>query len=307
MRYFLTILVFCLAMQLNVHGQVTPIYSQYVMNGLAINPAYAGSRDVLSLSFMSRWQWVGFEGAPYTSTLSGNMPFKNKALAMGLLLTDQRYGVRDNLSCFGNYAYRVRTYKGFLSFGLKAGFESLKDNLQTISSKDQDLLFNSSSKGSLLPNFGFGIYFYNDKYFAGLSVPTFLSYREKRTGDGVEAYNNTKNYNYLFTTGMLISVSDYVKIKPSTLVRYMANWPVQFDINCNVFLLKDSRMSVGAAYRHNEAFVGMFELQLNPQWRLGYSYDYSLGGLSQYNSGSHEIMLRYEFRYIIKGLNPKYF
>ena len=305
MRYILFILLFCFTV--SAHGQITPVYSQYVMNGMAINPAYAGSRDVLSLSLMSRWQWVGFEGAPYTTTFSGNMPFKNKALAMGLLLMDQKYGVRDNLSCFGNYAYRIRTYNGFLSSGLKAGFEMLSENQLKINTKEPDALFSTGDKGYFLPNFGFGIYFYNAKYFAGLAVPTFLSYHEKSQGTGIEAYNNVKNYNYLFTAGMLINVNDNIKIKPSTLIKYMTNWPLQFDLNCNVFLMKDGKLSVGAAYRNNDALVGMFEFQINTQWRLGYSYDYSIGGLSKYNNGSHEIMLRYEFRYILKALNPKYF
>jgi type IX secretion system PorP/SprF family membrane protein len=277
------------------------------MNGLAINPAYAGSRDVLSLSLMSRWQWVGFEGAPFTTTFSGNMPFKNKALAMGLLLMDQKYGVTDNLSCFGNYAYRIRTYNGFLSFGLKAGFGMLRENQSQFTTQTPEALFNTGNKGYFLPNFGFGIYYYNTKYFAGLSVPTFLSYREKSQGNGFVAYNNVKNYNYLLSAGMLINVSDNIIIKPSTLIKYMSNWPVQYDLNCNVYLMKDGKLSVGAAYRNNDAIVGMFEFQLNTQWRLGYSYDYSIGGLSRYNSGSHEIMLRYEFRYILKALNPKYF
>jgi len=305
MRYILIIAFFCVSV--NANSQLSPIYSQYLMNGLAINPAYAGSRDVLSLSMMSRWQWVGFEGAPITTTFSGNMPFKNKALAMGLLISNEKIGIRNNLSCFGNYAYRVRTSNGFISFGLKAGFEMLKDNESLITTQNPDNAFSGSNKGYFLPNFGFGVYFYNSKFFAGLSVPTFLSYREKNQGDGFEAYNDVKNYNYLASAGMLVNVNDNFKIKPSTLVKYMANNPMQYDLNCNFIFLKDGRLWLGASYRSNDALVGLFEFQLNTQLRLGYSYDYSLGGLSKYNSGSHEIMLRYEFRYILKALNPKYF
>lgn len=305
MRYIVAIALFFTTIA--AQGQIAPVYSQYVMNGMAINPAYAGSRDVLSLSFLSRWQWTGFEGAPRTTTFSGNMPFKNKALAMGMIVMDQRYGIRDNTSCFGNYAYRIRTYNGFLSFGLKAGFDILKENQSQINPQTPEALFNVGNKGYFLPNFGFGVYFYNTRYFAGVSVPLLLSYKEKGQGEGFTTYNNTKNYNYLLTAGMLIDVSDNVKIKPSTLVKYMANWPLQFDLNCNVFLLRDGKLSIGTGYRYKDAIVGMCEFQVNTQWRVGYSYDYSLGALSKYNNGSHEIMLRYEFRYILKALNPKYF
>ncbi len=305
MRYLLIIILFCIMVEANC--QYSPIYSQYVMNGLAINPAYAGSRDVLSLSLMSRWQWVGFEGAPFTTTFSGNMPFKNKALAMGLIVINEKIGIRNNLSCFGNYAYRLRTNDGFLSFGLKAGFEMLKENSSEITTQQPDYVFNNSDAGYFLPNFGFGVYYYNSNFFVGASIPTFLSYREKSQGNGFEAYNDIKNYNYLVSAGMLIGVNDNFKIKPSTLLRYLANSPVQYDINCNFIFLKDGKFWLGTSYRNKEAIVGLLEFQINTQLRLGYSYDYSIGALSKYNSGSHEIMLRYEFRYILKALNPKYF
>jgi len=305
MRYSLFILLICLSVRANC--QLAPIYSQYMMNGMAINPAYAGSRDVLSLSLMSRWQWVGFEGAPVTTTFSGNMPFKNKALAMGLIVSNEKIGIQNTLSCFGNYAYRLRTNDGFLSFGLKAGFEMLRENQSLITTQNPDAAFENGNKGYFLPNFGFGVYFYNPKFFAGISIPTFMSYREKSAGSGFEAYNDVRNYNYLITGGMLVNINDNFKIKPSTLLRYTANAPFQYDLNCNFILLKEGKLWLGASYRSKEAFVGLLEFQINTQLRLGYSYDYSLGGLSKYNSGSHEIMLRYEFRYILKALNPKYF
>jgi type IX secretion system PorP/SprF family membrane protein len=226
---------------------------------------------------------------------------------MGLLIASEKIGIKNNTSLYGNYAYRVRTDDGFLSFGLKAGFEMLKENQSMVTTQKPDAVFDNGNKGYFLPNFGFGIYYYNSKYFIGLSVPTFFSYREKSQGEGFEAYNNVKNYNYLLSAGALFNVSDYLKIKPSTLLRYHANSPFQYDLNCSFILLKDGKFWVGASYRNKEAFVGLLEFQINTQFRLGYSYDYSLGDLSKYNSGSHEIMLRYEFRYILKALNPKYF
>lgn len=279
-----------------------------MMNGMAINPAYAGSREVVSLLLAQRWQWVGFEGAPTTTELNAHMPTKSKTVAFGLQLLDERIGVTNNLSVFGNYAYRVRLGTGRLSLGFKAGFEILKENLGklTLPQKD-DPSFNQASSTSYLPNFGFGAYYYNDKFFAGLSVPSLLSYREESSGNGFKPYNDIQNYNFLLTGGIIFIINDNVKVKPSTLLRYHSNSPLQYDLNCNVILFKNDLLWVGTSYRSKEAFVGLFEFQINTQLRLGYSYDYTLGPLSKYSSGSHEIVLRYELRYKIKAINPRYF
>jgi type IX secretion system PorP/SprF family membrane protein len=291
-----------------MNAQHFPIYSQYMMNGMAINPAYAGSREVVSLLFSQRWQWVGFDGAPTTTGISAHMPTKSKTVAFGLQVLDERIGVTNNLSVFGNYAYRVRMGTGRLSLGLKAGVEVLKENLNmiTLPQKD-DPTFTEAKPTSYLPNFGFGAYYYNDKFFAGLSVPSLLSYRESSTGSGFSPYNNVQNYNFLLTGGVIFKINDNVKVKPSTLLRFHANSPLQYDLNCNVILFKDDLLWVGTSYRSKEAFVGLFEFQVNTQLRVGYSYDYTLGPLSKYSSGSHEIVLRYELRYKINAVNPRYF
>jgi type IX secretion system PorP/SprF family membrane protein len=298
-------LFFC---SLTMNAQHFPIYSQYMMNGMAINPAYAGSREVVSLLFSQRWQWVGFDGAPTTTGISAHMPTKSKTVAFGLQVLDERIGVTNNLSVFGNYAYRVRMGTGRLSLGFKAGVEVLKENLNmiTLPQKD-DPTFTEAKPTSYLPNFGFGAYYYNDKFFAGLSVPSLLSYRESSTGSGFSPYNNVQNYNFLLTGGVIFKINDNVKVKPSTLLRFHANSPLQYDLNCNVILFKDDLLWVGTSYRSKEAFVGLFEFQVNTQLRVGYSYDYTLGPLSKYSSGSHEIVLRYELRYKINAVNPRYF
>ena len=279
-----------------------------MMNGLAINPAYAGSREVVSLLLSQRWQWVGFEGAPTTTSFNAHMPTKSKTVAFGLQFLDERIGVTNNISIFGNYAYRVRLGTGRLSFGFKAGLEVLKENLSKLNlPQKDDPSFNQTSTVAYLPNFGFGTYYYNDKFFAGLSIPTFLSYREVSSGNGFKPYNDIKNYNFLLTGGVIFKINDIIKVKPSTLLRFHSNSPIQYDLNCNLILFKDDLLWVGTSYRSKEAFVGLFEFQLNTQLRLGYSYDYTMGPLTKYSSGSHEIVLRYELRYKINAINPRYF
>jgi type IX secretion system PorP/SprF family membrane protein len=237
-------------------------------------------------------------------TVGIHFPFPNKALAAGILIQNEKIGISSNTSYYGNYAYRIRTKKGFLSFGLKAGFESSKENVYKISTEDNgDAVFEPGSEGYILPNFGVGVYYYDTKFFLGASLPVILSYRERE--GGFEVYNNTRNYNVLFLSGMLININDFISIKPSTLIRYHCNSKTQLDLNCNLILFKDGFLWLGAAYRSSEALVGMMEFQLNPQLKIGYSYDYfNIGTL---HNGSHELMLRYEFRYIVKAINPKYF
>lgn len=281
------------------------------MNGLLINPAYAGSQDVLSLSAMYRYQWVGFEGAPVTSTLSGHTPLANKNMGLGFSCINEKMGITNNTSFYGNYAYRIGSKLHRLSLGIKAGFDLLKDDETKITTQQADYVFNNT-QSAFLPNFGLGIYYFSKSesespdYFAGFSIPKILSYRTDNNGAGYKAYNSVQNYDFLLTGGLLLKASDNLKIKPSTLIHYHGGSPFLFDVNCNLIMFDDN-LWLGMAYRSKDALVGLLEFKLNTQIRFGYSYDYTLGPLTKYNSGSHEIMLRYEFKYNISATNPRYF
>jgi type IX secretion system PorP/SprF family membrane protein len=289
------------------YGQYFPIYSQYLMNGLSINPAYAGSRDVLSTSVMYRKQWIGFDGAPVTATLSAHTPLKNRKIGLGIQVIKEEIGVTSNLSFFGNYAYRVRLGQGRLSFGLKVGAELLKNDFSKVTTQQTDDIVFANNQSYLLPNVGMGVYYFSDEYFLGLSVPSLLSYKHSKETSKYEPYNDLKNYNYLITGGCLIWITNDFKLKPSTLIRYHANSPVQFDLNLNAILLKDGMLWLGASYRNKDAIVGLAEVQMGTKWRLGVSYDYSLGPMSNYNSGTIEVMLRMELITVIKTINPRFF
>ena len=306
MRYAISIL-FLMCFLVTVKGQHSPIYSQYLMDGLAINPAYAGSRDVLTTSLRVRKQWLNFPGSPLTQSLSAHMPLRNKSLAVGLLLSNEKIGVQNNISFFGNYAYRIRVNSGMLAFGLKAGFELFKENDSQLTLENPGDYVFSNNASYLLPNFGFGMYFSNAKYFLGVSIPELLSYREASKGLGYEFYNDPKNYNILLSGGYLFPVNEFLRIKPSTLLRYSINSTLQYDLNLNAILLRDASLWIGASYRVKDAVVGILEYQINTQLRTGLSYDYTLSALSKYSSGSVEFSVRYEFKYIVKALNPRFF
>lgn len=299
-----TFIIIMLFISVIANGQHFPIFSQYMLNGLVINPAYAGSREVLSASVMYRNQWVGFDGAPVTSTLSAHMPLRNKSMALGVLFVNEKIGVQNNISFYSNYAYRFKLTTGQLALGLKAGFNFFKEADSKITTSQPDDLFNNNT-GSFLPNFGFGAYYNTSTWFVGASVPEFLSYRKE--DNGYKPYNDVNNYNFLLSGGVLFRINDFFKVKPSSLIRYRINSSFQYDLNCNLIMFKDDKLWLGASYRNQGAIVGLVEFQVNDQIRFGYSYDYSLGDISHYNSGSHEILLRYEFRYRINAVNPRYF
>jgi type IX secretion system PorP/SprF family membrane protein len=285
-------------------AQHFPVYSQYMMNGLAINPAYAGSREVLSATFLYREQWVGFEGAPGIFSLGAHMPFRNQRVALGVLVSNESIGLENNTSLYGNYAYRIQMGSGKLAFGLKAGFSLAKEQISRVTLHDPtvDKAFDDLKETVFMPNFGFGVYYSNSTYFAGLSLPSILSYRS-----GGQASTGLRTYNLLMTGGYLFKVNEQFKLKPSTLIKYKYESAPQFDINLNLIFFRDNILWIGGSYRNKESIVSLIEIQVSRTFRLGYSYDYSIGPLSKYNSGSHEIMLRWEWRDKVNTLNPLYF
>jgi type IX secretion system PorP/SprF family membrane protein len=285
-----------------------PIYSQYLQNGLLINPAYSGARGALSGFLSYRMQWMGIAEAPVFQTISLNAPMKNDKVGLGIMGQFMQYGVTRSKSIYASYAYNIKLGKGRLSFGLKGGVDLSNTDYTGIDLTDPgDPLFIEDGK-YVLPNIGTGVYYYSAKLFAGISIPQFLSYKKTGT-NGVQAFHSFNNYDFIFTAGGLITFSDFLKFKPSVLLNYSLDETKKFtqlDINGN-FILADL-LWVGASWRTTEdVAVGILQLQLNQQLMLGFSYDYPVGNMSDFSSGSVEFILRYEFGSKISAANPRYF
>lgn len=287
-----------------VWAQQQPMYSQYMFNGLAINPAYAGSREVLSMMALHRDQWTGIEGAPETQTFSIHTPLKKKRLGLGLLIYHDRLGVTDQKGISLSYAYRVPLAKGRLAFGISGAVNSLRSRWSTVSTvQSGDAVFGEDSPSYVMPNAGAGVYYSSKKFYTGLSVPALLTNRIN-TGGKQDTYHDPSNYNVMFTSGVLVPAGGIV-FKPSVLVKYHSGSPVQVDINSS-FYIKD-HLEIGASYRTNDAIVGIIGYNINKQLRVGYAYDRTLSMLKAYNKGSHEFMLQYEFGYKVEAMSPRYF
>jgi len=285
-----------------------PVYSQYLQNGLVINPAYTGTRGALSGFLSYRQQWLGTPGAPVLQSGSLHAPFRNDKVALGLLAPFMQYGYTKTTSLYSSYAYHIRMRKGRLSFGLMGGVDVSNSDFSDIQTLKPDEVFTKNDDPYILPNAGAGIYYYSNRFFAGLAVPQFLSYK-KTVANSVQAYHNFNDYDFIFSGGGLITFTDFFRFKPSVLLHYSldkAEQIKQFDINGN-FILADVVWFGGSWRTNEEVVVGILQLQLSPQFMLGFSYDYPVGRMSTYSIGSAEFALRYEFGSKVSAANPRYF
>ena len=286
-----------------------PVYSQYLNNGLVINPAYAGSRDALSLMSSYRKQWIGIKNAPEVYNLSLHTPLKGDKIALGLNAQYFKYGVTNSYSIYTIYAYQIRFTRGVLSFGLKAGVDMSNTDYSNLVLFDKpDEAFETAEKPYRLFNVGAGVYYSGSRFFGGLSVPAFLFHKNVGNGE-TQIYHSFSEYNFIITTGGLIPISSGFKFKPSMLLDVSMHGTKkinQLDLNGN-FIISDI-FWIGGAWRTTEQVaVGLLQVQIKPQLMFGISYDYPFGRMSSYSRGSSELFIRYEFGSKVSAANPRYF
>lgn len=303
-------LIITLLIGLRSLAQQEMMISQYMFNGLFLNPAYAGSHDYTEASALYRQQWATFKGAPVSQIASVDGRILSKNMGWGAILTNDRIGVTYKTDLYGNYAYHIKTSeKGKLSLGIRGGFSLYRALLSQLTVWDgNDQVFTNNISTKFLPNAGTGIYYYMPKFYAGLSCPNMLSYAPGTSVNLAAAFNDQPNLirHYYFNTGYVYEVSDNLHIKPSVLVKYVKNAPVEADLNLNVLI--NRAFWVGASYRSGDGIVGLLEYQHN-NWRLGYAYDFALTKMQKHSFGSHEIMFAYMFKpqETIKIKNPRFF
>jgi len=287
-------------------AQLEPLSNQYMLNTLAINPAYAGSREALSITMLHRNQWTGFEGSPKTLTVAAHTPTRNEKVGLGLLAVNNRIGITNSSGFSGSFAYRIKMEQGILSLGLGGGLSITKNRWSELVAVDpDDGIIPIDNQNYLLPNFSVGAYYSTDRLFVGLSIPMFMSHNFNPTTQEFELVNDYGEYNYLLNSGYLFKASENWKVLPSTMIRFNPGSTVLVDLNASV-IYRD-KVWAGFSYRTNKSFVGLFMYQVNRQLAIAYTYDMGFGEIGGYMGGSHEIMIRYEFRYMIDVVNPRYF
>jgi type IX secretion system PorP/SprF family membrane protein len=279
-----------------VHAQQNIVYSQYLFNGLLINPAYAGSHVQLSATLTYRNQWVNFDGAPVTTTFGIHNSFNQGRVGTGLLVTSDKIGSYKNTGLFGSYSYKIKdpVSGGVFSMGVQAGFNNFKADYSALTLKSgQDPTFNAFMS-EFKPNFGGGIFYYNKKVWAGFSVPTILT-RTEIFGGGL-AQLKTPRYYYL-NAGLKLPLDPRTKkviLMPSFLIRAQDGTPLSADFNLN--LVFDETISIGSSYRSGDGAILFLNYKLSEKFYIGYSYDWTTSDIRRFSNGTHEIMINYRTR-----------
>lgn len=300
------IIIFTLFATMNGMAQQDALFSQYMFNKLTVNPAYAGSREVFSADLISRYQWVGFDGAPQTLSFSMHSPLKNEHMALGGYVYSDKIGATLDQGVQAVYAYRIILPKGKLSFGLSGGIKYYDIDFSKIHVEDPDYFFYGLQEKKRVADANFGIYYYTNHLYAGISSKQLLQneFAVVNTSEGT-SYSRLVRHFYGMA-GLAIPISDNVIFRPSTLVKFVKNAPWQIDLNASILI--NNVLWLGTTYRTDNTIVGIAELLVGKSLRIGYSYDYNLSPMRNYNSGSHEIRLGVDFDLLrIRMLTPRYF
>ncbi len=293
-----------------VYGQQEIMTSQYMFNGLFLNPAYSGTHSFAEATALYRAQWTGFDGAPKTQTFGIDGPLANELMGIGLTFSNDKLGDTRQTEIFANYSYHLfldETGNTRLSFGLRAGFSDYTAKLTDTKVFDNgDPVFSQNQDNAFVPKFGAGVYVYSKLWYAGISVPTIFAADKNvrfNINDAGKRYFEPHTY---LTVGYVLKPNYDLRVKPSILIKYLPDVPLQVDLNCN--LLIKNTFWIGASYRSGDAIVGILEYNIGSDFRVGYSYDFTTSALNDYNSGSHEIMLSFKFaKETVKTKSPRYF
>lgn len=297
-----------------IYGQQDAQFTQYMFNTMSVNPAYAGSRGQLSIASLYRSQWVGLDGAPETFTLNLHSPIHRSRVGYGISVVHDNIGngvVQETyLDGVISYTIDVSAF-GKLSFGLTVGGSLLNLDFTQLRNFDNEPIPQDNIENRFSPNFGLGIYYHTDKFYAGLSAPRLVQTEyfdnSQQDSNGVQ-FLSTERINFYFITGYVFDLNGNTKFKPALLTKAVGGAPLQVDISAS-FLFSE-KFSIGAAYRWDAAISGLFGFQISEQFMLGLAYDREtteLGG-TQFNDGSFEVFLRFELIKSFRRLvSPRFF
>jgi len=303
MKHKILFTLLALWLSVGAFAQQDEIYTQFFSNALVINPAYAGSGEALCTKALYRNQWVGFEGAPKTLSVSVHSPIFRGPSGIGFSVINDKIGIFQNMIFEGAYAYRIEFPQGKLSFGLSGRVKRVQidwEDTNPLVTNDAGIPYAENS--SFLPNIGAGIYFYNDNLYAGLSAPHLI----ENSYAGTTSEEALIRRYYVGTVGGIYEFTDDFKLKPGLVLKYTQNAPFQADINLSAIFY--DKFLGGFAYRTNDSFSAMVQVYLNNKFTIGYSHDFNFTKLAAHHKGTHEIFLSYCMPFGKFGVdNPRFF
>ena len=285
------------------YAQQDAQFTQYMYNTININPAYAGSRGALSIFALHRTQWVGLDGAPVTNVASVNTPLNESNLGLGVTIINDKIGPTTENTISADVSYTVPTSETFkLSFGIKATANFFNLDINRLNPAEADPSIRDFNN-KFTPNIGAGVYLHSDKAYIGFSIPNFI---ESDRYDDNEVAIFKEKINYYLIAGYVFDMNESIKFKPALLTKIVEGAPIQVDLSGN-FMFND-KFALGVAYRWSAAVSAMVGFQVSEAMYIGYGYDHDTTRLKNYNSGSHEIFLRYEiFKNNDKITTPRFF
>ncbi|WP_025742877.1 PorP/SprF family type IX secretion system membrane protein [Aquimarina pacifica] len=310
--YFIT-LIFLIMITFQSFGQQDAQYTQYMYNTMSINPAYAGSRDVISIAGIYRNQWVGIEGAPVTQTFTVHTPVgASNKVGLGFSLINDKIGPTQETYFDIDFSYTINTSEDAqLAFGVKGGGHLLDVNFKRLNEyTTSDLLLDTNIDNKFSPNVGFGIYFHKENFYLGASVPNVLETRhfdESSNDNRASSYVAEERLNYYVIGGYVFQMNQSLKLKPSVLLKAVQGSPIQLDLSANLLLYE--KLTFGLAYRLDAALSAQIGFNISDKMMIGFAYDWETTALgnTEFNSGSYEFFLRYEFFKTNRVLSPRFF
>ena len=289
-----SIVLFVMMMSFFSNAQQDPQYTQYMYNTINVNPAYAGSREALSIFGMYRTQWVGLDGAPNTGVFSVHSP-TSRNVGLGLTFVNDQIGISDETTISADFSYTVPVSpdeEWKLALGLKGTAHLLNVDFTRLRAYDPGDPNLQPIDHRFSPNVGAGAYLYSDRFYIGLSVPNMLE-TSHYDDNNRESLASERMHGYLIS-GYVFDITADIKVKPATMLKAVSGAPLQVDVSGNVLFYE--KFTLGVAWRWQAAASAMAGFQVTEGWFIGYAYDAETTKLSNYNSGSHEIFLRYEFK-----------
>jgi type IX secretion system PorP/SprF family membrane protein len=288
-------------------AQQDPHFTHFMYNNIYVNPAYAGSRDLMTVGLIHRSQWIGLDGAPQTQNFYIHSPLKNKALNLGFSLVNDKIGPLHQTMFYGDFAYRFNiTENTRLAFGLKAGlnlFQPKLNGLVTTDANDPNLT-GQEVKSSINPNVGFGVYLNNDKWYLGMGIPKMIQ-NKLATVDG-EDRDISEQRHYFFIGGLIMPITEGIKLKPTAQFKMTENAPSSLDIAAE--MLFNDRFNVGVGHRLKDSFFMLAGINITDQMHAGLSWDFTTSKLNKVNDGTLEFLLMYDFMFKNDKLkSPRYF
>ena len=309
MKKVLASIIFSFFAVAMLHAQQDAQYTNYMYNTMNINPAYAGSRGNLSVFGLHRTQWVGLDGAPTTNTFAIHSPIRESNVGVGLSFMNDVIGPSDESTISADFSYTINTSDTYkLAFGLRATAHLLNVDFSKLHIYNQgDALAQYNIDNRFSPNFGAGAYWYSETTYLGISIPNML---ETLHFDKTQvAYSATsvpyERMHYHIIGGKVFDINSDIQFKPAFLAKIVQGAPLQLDLSAN-FMFQE-KFTLGAAYRWDAAMSALAGFQVNDNWFIGYGYDAEVTKLANYNSGSHELFLRYEFSRKKQVASPRFF